>query len=617
MVDARAQDLFARTAAPSDPRAALKSVFGFDDFRPGQEDVVRAILAGRDVLAVMPTGAGKSLCFQLPALMSAGLTIVVSPLIALMDNQVSLLRGFGVRAGAIHSARPRLDSVEDWRAAAAGESRLLYMSPERLMTPRMLAALERLPVSLIVVDEAHCVSQWGHDFRPEYLALAQLKARFPEATLAAFTATADESTRREIVEKLFAGGEADVFVQGFDRPNLSLAVEDRGQGAKARITALVAEHPGEQGIVYCLSRKSTEEVAEALRAAARAAVSYHAGLEDAVRRERLDRFLTEPELVVVATVAFGMGVDKPDVRFVFHYNLPPSLEGYYQEVGRAGRDGLPARAVLLYGLNDIQLRRRMIETSNASDAQKRVERRRLDALVAYCETVECRRRMLLAYFGESAPACGACDVCLDPPKTEDGTAAAKLVLEAVRATGERFGQSHVIDVLRGRGETKAASLGHDKLPVFGAGAERDSPAWRSIVRQLYAADVLAVEPEYGGVRIAERGERILKGEETIRLRLAPPAKASRRRARNAGDSAELSQDDAALLARLKRLRLALARDEQVPAYVVFSDRTLVDLVRLRPETREQLALAHGVGAKKLERYASAFLAEIRAHGDAE
>jgi ATP-dependent DNA helicase RecQ len=610
MPDVRARDLLAQPAsrASGDPRDALKSVFGFDEFRPGQEDVVRAILAGRDVLAVMPTGAGKSLCFQLPALMGDGLTVVVSPLIALMDNQVALLAGFGVRAGAVHSSRPRLDSVEDWRAAAAGESRLLYMSPERLMTPRMLAALERLPVRLIVIDEAHCVSQWGHDFRPEYLALSALKGRFPEAGLAAFTATADEATRREIVDKLFAGN-AQVFVQGFDRPNLSLAVEDRGQGAKARIAALVAEHPGEQGIVYCLSRKSTEEVAEALRAAGRTAVAYHAGLEDGVRRERLDRFLTEPELVIVATVAFGMGVDKPDVRFVFHYNLPPNLEGYYQEVGRAGRDGAPARAVLLYGLNDIQLRRRMIETSGSSDAQKRVERRRLDSLVAYCETVECRRRMLLAYFGEQASACGACDVCLDPPKTEDGTAAARLLMTAIRATGERFGQGHVIDVLRGRGQAKAGALGHDRLEVFGAGADRDAAAWRAILRQLYAADVLAVEPEYGGVRIAERGERILAGGDTIRLRLAPPVKA-RRRAR---DAAALPVGDPALLARLKRLRLELARSEQVPAYVVFSDRTLADLVNLRPETREQFALAHGVGAKKLERYATAFLAEIRAH----
>jgi ATP-dependent DNA helicase RecQ len=612
MTDARAPGLFAPTApdAVADPHAALKSVFGFDAFRPGQEEVVDAILAGRDTLAVMPTGAGKSLCFQLPALMREGLTIVVSPLIALMDNQVALLRAHGVRAGAIHSARPRLESVEDWRAASAGESQLLYMSPERLMTGRMLAALERLPVSLIVIDEAHCVSQWGHDFRPEYLALGALKGRFPEATLAAFTATADEATRREIVDKLFAGRAA-VFVQGFDRPNISLTVEDRGQNAKARIAALVAEHPGEQGLVYCLSRKATEEVAEALRASGRAAVAYHAGLEDAVRRERLDRFLTEPEIIVVATVAFGMGVDKPDVRFVFHYNLPSSLEGYYQEAGRAGRDGAPARAVMLYGLGDLQLRRRMIETSNASDDQKRVERRRLDALVAYCETVECRRRMLLSYFGEAAEPCGACDVCLDPPKTEDGTAAARLLLETIRATGERFGQGHVVDVLRGRGEAKATALGHDRLEVFGAGADRDANAWRAILRQLYAADVVAIEAEYGGLRVAPRGERILKGDESIRLRLAPPLKARRRTAAATGD---LTASEDELLARLKRLRLELARAEQAPAYVVFSDRTLIDLVRLKPRNREQFALAHGVGAKKVERYADAFLAEIRAHG---
>jgi ATP-dependent DNA helicase RecQ len=608
----KAQAAAPQTAAPADPHAALKSVFGFDEFRPGQEDVVRSILSGRDTLAVMPTGAGKSLCFQLPALMLEGLTVVVSPLIALMDNQVALLDGFGVRAGAIHSGRPRLESVEDWRAASSGDAKLLYMSPERLMTERMLSALERLPLAMIVIDEAHCVSQWGHDFRPEYLALGQLKARFPDARIAAFTATADDGTRREIVDKLFQG-EAQTFVQGFDRPNLSLTVEDRGQNAKARVAQLVAEHKGEQGIVYCLSRKSTEEVAEHLRAEGRPALAYHAGLDDETRRERLDRFLTERELVIVATVAFGMGVDKPDVRFVIHYNLPQSLEAYYQEVGRAGRDGNPARAVLLYGLNDLRLRRSMIESGEASDAQKRVERRRLDALIAYCEATECRRKMLLSYFGESAGPCGNCDVCLDPPKTEDGTEVARLILETIRATGERYGQSHVIDVVRGAGATKAKELGHDRLPVFGRGASRDAGAWRSILRQLYAADVVTVDGEFGGVRLAERGRRILAGEEAIRLRLETAGRTRKGKRAEAVKTAEAAGADPELLAKLKALRMQLARAEQAPAYVIFSDRTLIDLALLRPTTREQFALAHGVGAKKLERYAEAFLAEIRKH----
>ena len=609
-------DLLAAAAPASaslgdDPHAALKSVFGFDEFRPGQEDVVRAILEGRDVLAVMPTGAGKSLCFQLPALMLDGLTVVVSPLIALMDNQVALLNGFGVRAGAIHSGRPREESIENWRAAAAGEMKLLYMSPERLMTPRMLAALEKLPVSMFVIDEAHCVSQWGHDFRPEYLALGALKERFPGARLAAFTATADEATRREIRDKLFAGP-AETFVHGFDRENISITVEDRGQNAKARIAQLVGEHPGEQGIVYCLSRKSTEEVAQALRDAGRPALAYHAGLDDETRRERLDRFLTDPDLVIVATVAFGMGVDKPDIRFVFHYNLPASLESYYQEIGRGGRDGGAARAVMLYGLNDLRLRRSMIESSDAPDAQKRVERRRLDALVSFCEAVECRRRMLLAYFGEDAEPCGNCDVCLDPPKTVDGGDVTRLLLKAIKATGERFGQAHVIDVLRGRGAGKAEQYGHDTLDVFGAGAERDAAGWKSILRQLYASNVVSVDADYGGVKIAERGRRILAGKDTVQLRLDPPRSAKAERTRRSSAS-DIAVADPALLARLKTLRLELARQEAVPAYVVFSDKTLVDLANLRPATRDDFALAHGVGAKKLERYADAFLAEIRAH----
>lgn len=593
----------------SDPAKALKSVFGFDAFRPGQEHIVRTLLGGRDALAVMPTGAGKSLCFQLPALMMEGLTVVVSPLIALMDNQVALLKSFGVAAGAIHSGRPRDESVADWKAATSGAMKLLYMSPERLMTPRMLAALDQLPVAMFVIDEAHCVSQWGHDFRPEYLQLAELKRRFPDSRLAAFTATADDATRREIVDKIFAG-DAEVVVHGFDRPNLSLTVEDRGANAKARIAQLVGEHAGEQGIVYCLSRKATEEVAEHLRSEGRAALAYHAGIEADVRRERLDRFLTDPDLVIVATVAFGMGVDKPDIRFVFHYNLPSSLEGYYQEIGRAGRDGEPARAVMLYGMNDLRLRRGMIESSDAPDGQKRVERRRLDALVAYCEAVECRRRMLLAYFGEEAEPCGNCDVCLNPPKTEDGTELARLVLKTVRATGERFGQTHIVDVLRAKGAAKAAQFGHDTLEVYGAGADRDAAAWRAILRQLYAANVIAVEPKHGGVVIAERGERILAGAETVRLRLDMPARTTKK-ARRAEAAAAVS--DPALLARLKRLRLELAKGEGVPAYVVFSDRTLIDLVNLKPATREDFALAHGVGAKKLDRYCEAFLSEIRAH----
>ncbi len=588
-----------------DPHAALREAFGFDSFRPGQEDVVRAILDGQETLAVMPTGAGKSLCFQLPALMSHGLTVVVSPLIALMDNQVALLRSQGLAAGAIHSGRPRADNVADWRAAADGQLKLLYMSPERLMTERMLSALDRLPVAHVVVDEAHCVSQWGHDFRPEYLALGSLRARFPKARLAAFTATADAATRSEIVDKLF-GGDARVFVHGFDRPNLSLAVEDKEKSAQ-RIVELVREHPGEQGIVYCLSRKSCESVADALRRDGRNALAYHAGLDDESRRERLDLFFTEPDLVIVATVAFGMGVDKPDIRFVFHHDMPASVEAYYQEIGRAGRDGAPARTVMLYGLNDLRVRRSMIETSEAPDAQKRVERRRLDALIAYCETTECRRDLLLRYFGDAPASCGACDNCLAPPKTIDAAEEARLALAAIRESGERYGQAHVIDILRGADSEKIRKAKHDKLKVFGTGRAHDAGAWRRILRQLIASGVLAIDDEHGGLHVGPHGPDVEAGKREVKVR------AETRRAKRA-QAAPTSTDgaDPDLLARLKRLRRELSSAEGKPAYVVFTDRTLIDLARLRPRDRGEFALAHGVGARKLERYADAFLAEVRA-----
>ncbi|MCK6452967.1 MAG: DNA helicase RecQ [Alphaproteobacteria bacterium] len=602
-----------------EPRQALKSVFGFDDFRPGQEAVVRALLDKQNVLAIMPTGAGKSLCFQLPAVLAPGLTVVVSPLIALMENQVALMAAMGVPAATINSGRERADNVAVWRRVQAGGIKLIYMSPERLLDERMMAALKRLPVEHFVIDEVHCVSQWGHDFRPEYLKLAELRENFPGVPIAGFTATADQATRRDIVAKIF-DGKARQFALGFDRPNIQLMVEDRRNGPK-RVLELLAEHRGEQGIVYCLSRRTVDETAALLNENGFPALPYHAGLDSDTRRRHLDRFLTDPTATVVATIAFGMGIDKPDIRFVFHLDLPSNMEAYYQEIGRAGRDGKPAQAVLLYGLDGIRIRRAMIEESGASAEQKRIEHRRLDALIAYCEASSCRRQALLAYFGEEHGPCGNCDQCLSPSETVDGTEQARAILETIVATGEMYGQIHIVDVLLGRAGEKLLRAGHDRLATYGWGKGRDERYWRSVLRQLYAANVITIDvANYGAVRLAERGRRILGGGETVMLRVDAP----RRRAAGAGRkprgaatalpiSAGPEAADDALLVRLKRLRAELARARAVPAYIVFSDKTLIDMAQRRPRDRVAFGQVYGVGERKLAEFADAFLIEIARH----
>ena len=603
--------------APGAAARVLREVFGFEGFRPGQEGVIETLLAGRHALTVMPTGSGKSLCFQIPALVMDGLTVVVSPLIALMQDQVSALGLAGVAADCINSANDRGANVAAWRRAAARRTRLLYMAPERLMTERMLEALARLPVRLFAIDEAHCISQWGPAFRPEYEELCRLRDLFPGVPIAALTATADEVTRNDIVDKLF-GGRAEQFVLGFDRPNIRLAVEMK-RDWKRRLGNSIARHQGESGIVYCLSRRKTEETAAMLAADGVRALPYHAGMEKEEREAHQNIFMTEPGVAIVATIAFGMGIDKADVRYVFHTDLPGSVEAYYQEIGRAGRDGGPAEAHMLYGLEDIRMRRQFIEDEDAGPERKRREHKRLDALLGYCEAPACRRVALLEYFGERIEPCGNCDVCLDPSERVDGTEDARKILSAAYRSGQRFGAAHLIDILRGTGTDKIARFGHDRIPTFGVGAARGKNEWRSLIRQMVATGFLRIDiGGYGGIGITDKGLGLLRGggeflyrEDTVIARTPAKSRDSGAARGDAGEPA-LAGEETALLGALKAQRLEIARERGVPAYIVFPDRTLIDMVRRRPRTEAEFAEVNGVGAAKLKEFAVPFLAAIAA-----
>ena len=600
-------------------RRVLRDVFGFDSFRPGQEPVIDALLNGQNVLAVMPTGAGKSLCYQIPTLLRRGLTLVVSPLISLMEDQVAALGLAGVPAGTINSSHPREENRNTWfqakDAAERGRPYLLYLSPERLMGTSLMDLLQPVPVNLVVVDEAHCISKWGPAFRPEYEALADLSRQLPEAVIGAFTATADATTRRDISDKLF-NRRCQVFVYGFDRPNIHLAVEENAP--RRRITDYVRERAGQSGIIYCLSRKDTEQTAEQLQEAGLDAAAYHAGMSAQARGETQDQFMTRPGMVMAATVAFGMGIDKPDIRYVAHASLPGSVEAYYQELGRAGRDGQPAEALLLYGLGDIRVRRRMIDQDGeGAEDHRRREHQRLNALIGYCESVQCRRQVLLGYFGEESGPCGNCDLCDQPPEVEDGRRAAELALTAVTATRQIFGQAHIVDVLLGGNNAKIRSRRHDQLEVYGTGKDLSRQQWRSIIHQLVAAGHLDIDYDHGGLRVTRKGRDLLAGEGEFRYRRWRKPPAAAQPAAPARDREPLPEYDQALFDRLKRLRLTLARERGVPAYIIFHDRTLAEMAARNPATPDEFAAVPGVGAAKFRDFAESFLSEIAAHQQAK
>lgn len=597
--------------AEDSKRRVLKDVFGFDDFRPGQAPVMEALLARRHVLAVMPTGAGKSLCYQVPALVLGGLTIVVSPLVALMQDQVAALRLAGVAADTINSSLDRDANVAAWRRVAAGQTRLLYLAPERLMTVRMLEALTKLDVRLIAIDEAHCISQWGPAFRREYEELSRLRDVFPKVPIIALTATADETTRTDIAAQLF-DGRVDTVVLGFDRPNIKLSIEPK-QDSKRQLLGFVQRHAGRSGIVYCLSRKKTEEMAAFLERNGVRALAYHAGMSKDAREANQNAFMTLSGVVMVATIAFGMGIDKPDVAYVFHTDLPGSQEAYYQEIGRAGRDGRAAEAHMLFGLGDIRMRRLFIEDEDAPAEHKRRAHGRLDTLIGYCETTQCRRQILLGYFGESASHCGNCDNCLDQAPHADGEAEARIILAAITQTGERFGAAHVVDVLLGHETEKVLDRNHHRLASFGTGVAHKKNVWLSLVRQLVAGGFLILDSVgHGGLAIAEKGRALARGEASFRYRL-DARQSSRGKIRPADTAAGTEGLDSALLAALKAVRLRLARERQVPAFVIFSDRTLIDMAERCPRDLDTFAAVNGVGAAKLKDFGEIFLGAIAAH----
>ncbi len=590
----------------------LSDVFGFDAFRPGQEEIVDAVAAGDNVLAIMPTGGGKSLCFQLPALLREGVTVVISPLIALMRDQVRALQEAGVNAGALTSGNTPEETDAVWEALDRGELKLLYIAPERLAAGSSIGMLRRIGVSLIAVDEAHCVSQWGHDFRPDYLRIGALRAAL-DVPLAAFTATADAETQAEIIQKLFDGAAPRAFLRGFDRPNIHLTFAAK-DGPRAQVLNFAAARKGQSGIIYCGTRAKTETLARALREAGHGAIHYHGGMEAEDRRIAERRFQQEDGLIVAATVAFGMGIDKPDIRWVAHADLPKSIEAYYQEIGRAGRDGAPAETLTLFGPEDIKLRRSQIDEGLAPPERRSADHARLNALLGLAEAMECRRKTLLGYFGEADITCGKCDLCDKPAEIFDGTTAVRKALSAMLRTDEWFGAGHLIDILLGTKTDKVNQRGHDALPTFGVGKEYDRRQWQAIFRQMMGHDLVRPDPDrHGALRMTDKALPILRDEATIDLRRDSIRAAAGRRP---AAKAMVSEEDAPLLSALKAKRRAFAEAAKVPAYIIFTDRSLIEMAETRPTTLDQMARIGGVGAKKLESYGAAFVEVITGEAQA-
>jgi ATP-dependent DNA helicase RecQ len=600
----------------SDALEALQRVFGYDSFRAGQQEIIEHVIAGGDAVVLMPTGAGKSLCYQVPALVRPGAGVVISPLIALMQDQVDALLALGVRAGFLNSTQDPAERREVEAAFLAGELDLLYLAPERLRAESTLRLLDRGPISVFAIDEAHCVAQWGHDFRPDYLALSVLHERWPKVPRIALTATATEATHAEIAARLNLQ-DARHFVASFDRPNIQYRIVPKNEPRRQLLDLVRAEHPGDAGIVYCLSRASVEATAEFLVRNGIEALAYHAGLDRRTRAANQARFLREDGLVMVATIAFGMGIDKPDVRFIAHLDLPRSVEGYYQETGRAGRDGLPATAWMAYGLADVVLLRKMIDTSEGDDAHRRRLGIHLDAMLALCESVACRRSQLLGYFGQRAAPCGNCDTCLSPPLTWDGTVAAQKLLSAVyrlaRERNQKFGAGQVIDILLGRATPKVTQHGHDSLTVFGIGTELREPEWRAVVRQLLAQGKLAVEGDYGTMVLTPASSEVLGGRVKVMLRREPERTARARPAKSgAAVVADLPESAAGLFEALRAWRAAAAKEQGVPAYVIFHDATLRQIATQAPASLAALASVNGVGESKLAKYGDQILEVVSA-----
>lgn len=590
----------------------LNNTFGYSSYRYEQEKIINSVLSGNHTLAIMPTGAGKSLCYQIPAIISSKKTVVISPLISLMDDQVSALKECGVQAAKIHSDMTYDERSSSWNNFKNGKEKIIYLSPEKIMSEDFLNQLKTLDIGLFVIDEIHCVSKWGHNFRPDYNQLSQLKSLFPNSNIIGFTATADQTTRLDILEKIF-NKNVNVFVSSLDRPNLSLSITQKTNW-KSQLLEYLRDRKSQSGIIYCLSKKKTEEVTLLLNDKGFNASTYHAGLDGKVRKNVQDTFMTEQAHIVVATIAFGMGIDKPDIRFVIHLNLPGSVEAYSQEIGRAGRDGNASDTLLIYGLDDLVIRRRMIEENSSEDKFKFHENKRLDYLLSYCETPECRRKVLLSYFDEDTENCNNCDNCIDPPSLIDGTILAQKLLSTVYRTGQFYGQVHIINVLRGSEDKKILDKSHQKLSVYGLGKDKTKEFWQSFLRQMLAYGHLKINFEkYGAIEITNTGIQVLKNEQKFMYKEIPTKPVKNIVKRTKYINKELSNDDNNLLNELKSLRLDIAKQQRLPAYTVFHDSTLIQMSQNKPTNEIDMLEIDGVGPIKFKKYGELFIDLINKH----